>query len=207
MQVLQQFSESEKNFTSKFPQTTFTSDGFSNWKKVLEKLSIHEDSEVLSHAVFIGQQQGIDSVLISQIQQEKLIGREAMKTMFDASKTMARQAIAFKGHTEVDSNFYQITRLISRNSSGSLKSWIQKKYAWTSLGPQNGILKLLYRGAMNVLIPAIKGSCCYGRRYKRCIKFRTDELVFEIHKQYFTVSETFLGSIDTPSTTGERVHV
>ena len=60
---------------------------------------------VLAHAVFIGQQQGIESVLISQIQQEKLIGREAMKAIFDASKTMARQAIAFRGHTEVDSTF------------------------------------------------------------------------------------------------------
>ena len=70
---------------------------------------------VLAHAVFIGQKQGIKLVQISRIQQEKLIGREAMKAIFDASKTMARQGIAFRGHIEVDLNFYQIIRLISRN--------------------------------------------------------------------------------------------
>ena len=59
---------------------------------------------------------------------------EETKAIFDASKTMARQAIAFRGHTEVDSNFYQIIRLISRNGSGSLNSWIEKKYDCTSLG-------------------------------------------------------------------------
>ena len=81
---------------------------------------------VIAHSVFIGQQRRIEAVLISQIQQEKLIGREAMMVIFDASKTMARQAIAFRGHTEVDSNFYQIIRLIARNGSGPLKSWIEK---------------------------------------------------------------------------------
>ena len=32
------FSESGKKFTSKFAKTTFTSEGFSNWKKALDKL-------------------------------------------------------------------------------------------------------------------------------------------------------------------------
>ena len=64
-----------------------------------------------------------------------------MKAIFDTSKTMARQAIAFRGHTEVDSNFYQIIRLISRNGSGSLKSWIEKKYGvseWNTEGAVQG---------------------------------------------------------------------
>ena len=116
------FSESGKMFASKFVKTTFTSVGFSNWKKSLEKLATYEASAmhkeaVSAHAIFIGQRQGIEVVLFSKKQQHKVVGREAMNVIFDISKTMARQAIAFRGHTEVDSNFYQIILLVARSGS------------------------------------------------------------------------------------------
>ena len=106
---------------------------------------MHKEA-VSAHAIFIGQRQGIDAVLFSKKQQQKVVGREAMKVIFDTSKTMARQAIAFRGHTEVDSNFYQIIRLVARNGSHCIQSWLEKKYDWTSPESQNGILKVLYRG-------------------------------------------------------------
>ena len=66
------FSKSGKKFNSKFAKTTFTLDGYSNWRKALVKLAIHEGSEmhkesVFAHAVFLGQNQGIDAVLLSKI--------------------------------------------------------------------------------------------------------------------------------------------
>ena len=83
---------------------------------------MHTES-VFAHAVFLGQNQDIDTVLLSKIQEERLVGRQAMKVIFDASKTMARQGIAFRGHDEFDSNFYQIMRLITRSGSGPLNTW------------------------------------------------------------------------------------
>ena len=83
---------------------------------------MHTES-VFAHAVFLGLNQDIDTVLLSKIQEERLVGRQAMKVIFDASKTMARQGIAFRGHDESDSNFYQIMRLITRSGSGPLNTW------------------------------------------------------------------------------------
>ena len=110
-----------------------------------------------------------------------------------------------------DSNFYQIIRLIARNGSGPLKSWVEKKYDWTSPESQNGILKVLYRGVMTDLIDAIKGSS--GGLFALMVDDTRDvsnleqmSLCLRYMKHDFTVSETFLGFIDTPSTTGECMY-
>ena len=210
------FSESGKRFASKFVKTTFTSEGFSNWKKALEKLATHEASAihkeaVSAHAIFIGQWQGIEAVLFSKKQQQKVVGREAMKVIFDTSKTMARQAIAFRGHTEVDSNFYQIIRLVARSGSHCMQSWLEKKYDWTSPESQNGILKVLYRGVMAVLLDSIK--CSPGGLFAVMVDDTTDisnveqmSLCLRYVKDDLTVSEIFLGFIETPSTTEENMY-
>ena len=209
-------SGSGKRFASKFAKTTFTSEGFSNWKKALEKLATHETSDmhkeaVSAHAIFIGQRQGIDAVLFSKKQQQKVVGREAMKVIFDTSKTMARQAIAFRGHTEVDSNFYQIIRLVARSGNHCMQSWLEKKYDWTSPESQNGILKVLYRGVMAVLLDSIK--CSPGGLFAVMVDDTTDisnveqmSLCLRYVKDDLTVSEIFLGFIETPSTTGENMY-
>ena len=64
------FSESGRKFVSRFVNTTFSVDGFSNWRKALEKLAVHESSTmhkeaISAHAVFTGQHPGVDSMLCS----------------------------------------------------------------------------------------------------------------------------------------------
>ena len=172
---------------------------------------MHKES-VFAHAVFLGQNQGIDTVLLSKIQQERLVGRQAMKVIFDASKTIARQGIAFRGHTEFDSNFYQIIRLITRSGSGPLNSWIERKFDWTSPESQNVILNVLYRSVMNDLLGTIKGSP--GGIFAVMVDDDTTDvsnleqmsLCLRYMKSDFSVSETFGGFIETPSTTGESMY-
>ena len=133
-----------------------------------------------------------------------------MRVIFDASKTMARQGIAFRGHTEFYSNFYQIIRLITRSGSGPLNSWIERKFDWTSPESQNVILNVLYRSVMNDLLGTIKGSP--GEIFAVMVDDTTDvsnleqmSLCLRYMKSDFSVSETFLGFIETPTTTGEYV--
>lgn len=89
------FSESGKRFASKFVKTNSTSERFSNWKNPRklatdETTGMHKEA-VTAHAIFIGQSEGIDVVLLSKQDQKKVVGREAIKVIFDASKTMVRK--------------------------------------------------------------------------------------------------------------------
>ncbi|KAI6660625.1 Zinc finger MYM-type protein 1-like [Oopsacas minuta] len=110
-----------------------------------------------------------------------------MKVIFDTSKTMARRTIAFQG------------------------TYQEKKYDWTSPESQNGILKVLYRGVMAALLYSIK--CSPGGLFAVMVDDTTDisnveqmSLCLRYVKDDLTVSEIFLGFIETPSTTRQNMY-
>ena len=92
-----------------------------------------------------------------------------------------------------------------------MQSWLEKKYDWTSPESLNGILKVLYRGVMAVLLDSIK--CSPGGLFAVMVDDTTDisnveqmSLCLRYVKEDLTVSEIFLGFIETASTTAENMY-
>ena len=81
---------------------------------------------------------------MAQLQEAEDIAfnRDVVCTLLDVTKTLARQALPFRGSDEKDGNVYQIVRLVSRHVS-ILKRWLLKSdkrmnwYHVTYLSPQS----------------------------------------------------------------------
>ena len=52
--------------------------------------------------------------------------RKVIHILLDIARTLARQALAFRGDMEEDGNFYQLVLLVSRHVP-SLKRWLTDK--------------------------------------------------------------------------------
>ncbi|CAF3882931.1 unnamed protein product [Rotaria sp. Silwood1] len=108
---------------------SFTSSGFSDWKNALRALAQHNSSRFHSECLYIAQQQSKPSILarietVTRQQQEQRRGL----LMIEASSLqfLLRQGIAFRGHTEVDGNLFQLMQLRSADTPG-LHQWLDNK--------------------------------------------------------------------------------
>ena len=123
-------------------------------------------------------------------------GRQAMKIIFDLSRTMARQGLPFRGHEASEGNFHQLiqnqVREIS-NSEGSpyLERWLTRKCDWTSADSQNDILQILYRGVMRNVVGEINRG--QGRDYSLLLSMRRRTFVTRNRFQFaFVMSQLIL---------------
>ena len=85
-----------------------------------------------------------------------------MIVVFDTARTLARQGLPFRGHEAADGVFKQILSLISRSGNSELKSWMSRKFNWTSGESQNEILQILHHEVLRKIVSEIHGSKQFG---------------------------------------------
>ena len=113
---------------SKRNESTFTTTGYSNWKKVLEKfknrsLSIsHREAEMKWKQL---QQPSINTRLNSHLQSLQASRRYALLKQLKAIKYLLRQGIAIRGHTELDGNLHQLLLMLG-NDCVDVKKWMHE---------------------------------------------------------------------------------
>jgi hypothetical protein len=95
---------------SKNSEKIFTEKGFQNWKKAIEKFKAHEGS--LSHkeanVKWIAQgRPTIGSQISSQVKKLQQTRRAGLICQLRGIQYLARQGIAFQGHTELEGNLKQ----------------------------------------------------------------------------------------------------
>jgi hypothetical protein len=109
--------------------TSFTSSGFSDWKNARRALAQHNSSRFHSDCLYIVQQQSKPSV-ISRIDTATRQQQEQRRRMLMAEASslqyLLRQGIAFRGHTEVDGNLFQLIHLRGADIPG-LHQWLDNK--------------------------------------------------------------------------------
>ncbi len=108
---------------------SFTSSGFSDWKNTLRALAQHNSSRFHSECLYVVQQQSKPSVMaridtVTKQQQEQR--RQLLMAEVSSLRYLLRQGIAFRGHTEVDGNLFQLMQLRSTDIPG-LDQWLDNK--------------------------------------------------------------------------------
>ena len=111
-------------------ETSFTKNGFSNWKKGVQKFKIHRSSDLHANAVdaFLKRQDEntcIISHLDKNVEKNQTAARECLEIFISTIKYLVRQSIALRGKDEKSGNFIELLRLRAE-SNDNLKSWLAK---------------------------------------------------------------------------------
>ena len=116
---------------SKRGEYTFTTIGFNNWKKALEKFKTYSLSITHHEAVMKWQQlqqPSISSRLNAQADKLLASRRNALLKQLSAVKFLLHQGIVLRGHDDTCGNVHQLLVMLSGDCA-DVKSWIcEKRY-------------------------------------------------------------------------------
>ena len=135
-----------KNFLkNQCSMSCIPSTGFSDWKEGKNGIAKHGASSSHAHAVKIlrDKSANIQSLMDKDHARNESEKTACLKKVVTTLRFLARQAEAFRGHSDIDSNFTQLLMLRAEDDP-ILKSWLNKKrLKYTSPENQNEILKLM----------------------------------------------------------------
>ena len=111
------------------PQAAFTTTGFSNWKKSIEKFTEHQKSGCHKQAVYQLEQSRKAPPVLAQLsdahRRQQATARRCLMKVLQATKYLLRQGLAYRGHSERDGNLYQLLKIQTEDDS-DLAVWLEK---------------------------------------------------------------------------------
>lgn len=140
-------------------ESTFSSAGFNNWKKALEKFEAHSQCNAHGEAILKCQMLHIKPVaeqLSTQVKKERNERRQAFLKQLHCLRFLLHQGLAIRGsgHKEIESNLQQLLKMWSSYDPG-LKIWVkQNKY----LSPVivNELISIMGLSVLRSLLARIK---------------------------------------------------
>lgn len=145
-------------------EDAFTTVGFRNWKKALQRFQEHAQSR--SHQFAVERvahdqaAQPVDSQLSAQRDAEQREARCCLEILFTSIQYLARQGLALRGHTGDEGNFKQLL-LLRRRYKPAMQRWLERKTALTSPQAQNDILQLM----ANTIVKSIADKVAEAKQY------------------------------------------
>ena len=116
------------------------SKGFTNWKDATVAFRQHESSKCHKEAqeklvTLPASSQDIGEMLSSSLAEEKAVAQHALLKILNSLQFLSRPGCAFRGHDDVEGNFYQLFNLLSKEDKrvGFIKRSIKCKYKFTSV--------------------------------------------------------------------------
>ena len=109
------FYDKKTSHLGKKIETSFTKNGFSNWKKGVQKFKIHLSFDLHANAVdaFL-KRQDENSCIISHLnkngEKNQTAARECLEIIISTIKYLVRQGIALRGKDEKSGNFIELLR-------------------------------------------------------------------------------------------------
>ena len=120
----------------------FISAGFRNWRKAIEQFPAHQNSQTHRHIVTVTAHQlnPISAQISSAWGKQQEDTRNCLMKIVSA----VRQGQAFRGHTDVSWNLYQLLKLRAEEDDPILlKSLTERTTMYTGPKAQNEILKIM----------------------------------------------------------------
>lgn len=191
----------------------FVNDGFKNWKKALERFSVHENGSFHRNSLLAvnNVKSGINVVqsLNSAKIKERKDNRFALIKIISSLKFLCGQGLAIRGHTDERSNLHKLLLLRAEDSS-VLKSWINRsKYKWMSHDTIEELINIMSITVQRSLIQHIKKSKFYAIMLDETPDISQKEQVsicFRTVSHNVEISETFLGFYETKKTDSETLY-
>jgi hypothetical protein len=190
-------------------ETAFTVDGFSNWKKGIEKFRDHQKSQSHRFAVqqLVQSTKPVDQQLSSQRLSCQQDSRHCLSMLFTTLKYLARQGLAMRGHSYEDGNYIQLLKLRATDVP-VLTQWLERKIDMTSHPIQNEILEMFGQGIVRNICKSVQQAGNFAiivdgtqdisgiEQMSICIRHVDNDL---------HAHEDFLGLYEPPDTTGKGI--
>ena len=147
--------------TARSSDGAFITNGFSNWKKALQKFKEHQTSECHKLAtdyeiVIPNTNHSIIDLTNSNAQQIRKQNRHYLAKIIETLQYLARQGIAFRGDNDEESNFIQLLKL--RVKDDSVLASKRKEGEYTGHDIQNEKIALMANEVMRDLLRRIGDS-------------------------------------------------
>ena len=122
--------------------------GWSKWKQGTSHLENHASSAV-HKAAFLAhhKKQSISQIVHAKNAQELQRNRIGLDAVLDTVMFLARQGLALRGHTNDESNSYQLLQTLGRQNASK---------NWSSPDIQNEMLEMVHRKIMEAVLPKIR---------------------------------------------------
>ena len=110
-------------------EAIFSTVGFSNWRKAIQKFRNHSACHAHTEAVTkwqLLQAPPISAQLSTQVQKLQQSRRQALIKQLCCLRYLLRQGLAIRGHTETEGNLYQLLMMMSVHDS-EMTRWLNEK--------------------------------------------------------------------------------
>ncbi|KAF3844400.1 hypothetical protein F7725_007563 [Dissostichus mawsoni] len=137
------FAAQKSKLASK-ADSAFVKTGFNNWKKALEKCSVHKDSQCHKLAVMtrIQEPEPVNVQLSRELERRQQQARRNLMKIAGGVRYLARQGLAFRGDQKESGNLSQLLKY-KATGDAELTSWLKGPLDFTSPELQNELLKLM----------------------------------------------------------------
>lgn len=192
-------------------ETNFLVEGYSNWKKALEKFKKHQSSDLhrmCALKLLDSRQESVLNHLNKHVSQEQFNARVALLKIITSLRYLATEGSALRGKQHDGGKFMNLLHLRSEDSD-KLHRFLQRKTTYTSHDIQNELLELMSREVLNDIISRINkesvifativdGTTDVSGNEQECICIR------HINKD-MEIAEDFIGLYRLHSTTGKAI--
>lgn len=198
---------------AKNTESVFSVQGFTNWKKALQKFETHEKSAshklAVQNVAFMRKQDAVNVQINKGLQTDQEKARQALLKLVSSMKYLAHQGLAIRGsgRDETSGNFMQLLHLRCEDDK-NLEKWLSRKQSFVSWDIQNEILQIMSHKILRSIIREINCTKHYaliidgtqdveGKEQESiCIRYVTDTL---------DIREDCMGLYEVSSTTGEAL--
>ena len=190
-------------------QSAFTDEGFSNWKKALQRFDEHERSEMHREAAMKISAKSSSTNVAAQLSKHHDVDtknrRQMLLKLLASVKYLARQGLPFRGHREhsvsFEGNLYQLL-LLQAHDDPVMSQWLKKR-EYISPEIVNELIVLMGQSVLRQLLAEIRSCQCFSliadeatdisHNEQMCIAIRWVDSDYSIH-------ETALCLVQLPDT-------
>uniref|UniRef100_H3B1Z5 TTF-type domain-containing protein n=1 Tax=Latimeria chalumnae TaxID=7897 RepID=H3B1Z5_LATCH len=193
--------------------SAFVKEGFSNWKKAIERFGTHEKSNLHRAAVCsLGVvKAGVNvAAACSEAKQKQMKeARSALINILSSLQYLSCQGLSVRGHTDEESNLNQLLALLAENIP-ELKSWLNRtKYRWMSHDIVNEMIEIMAHDILRTLMKEIHEAGFFSIIMDETADISVREQVsvcLRIVNKDLDTEERFFGFYNTSSTTSQALY-
>lgn len=186
----------------------FVKNGFSNWKKAIDRFKSHERSnfhkEACNAVVAAKGSANVAYACAKGKAKEMDDARQALLATLSSLLYLSTQGLAIRGHEDTESNLRQLLELRA-NDIPSLRSWLLRtKYKWISHQILNEMVELMAHDILRSLTDEVRAAEHYAVIMDETADISVKEqlsVCFRVVTESLEVEELFCGFFNTTDTT------
>ena len=184
---------------------TFTSKGFCNWKKAIEKFRSHEKTpaHLISHINlrFRATSNSVNVQLGAHHLEEQRQARQSLLKIITSMQFIAQQGLAVRGKEATDGNFVKLLELRS-DDDDVLKRWLTRTTSYTSVTVQNEILRIMAHMVLRDICNDIRYFAVIVDGTQDIQGVEQESICVRYVDDAYHVHEDFVGLYNVEDTTG-----